>query len=376
MKKVFYEKYCPKSVLNVHKHVDGGWFWSKYSAYPYMGCYYGCEYCYWRDEKYNRLLKDPKAKGLDDPFSQYIKIKENAVELLRKELSKKSRDIIYVDSYQPIEAKHRLARRMLEVCYEMNFPVFINEKSPMILNDLDVLKKIRSKSFLNVGFSIVFSKDDESKKAFEYYAPSINSRFKAMKELSKNKILTGTVMMPILPFICDSEENIKEIIRKTKSAGGSYVLDAGLTLRGYCDSHYYKVLKGYDESLVNKYKRLYFEPKNVGEHYSKIHELVKEYCRKYGLTNHIPREVGFYPEEVQLNKKVAEQFFNKSREIMCSEGPGYHHFAYFKAGYLIDEMKSNISEVYDKGGKKALTEIKGIGDKTADEIVRILKRME
>jgi len=69
MKTVIYKEYDPSSVLNVHKHVDGGWFWDKYSVFPYMGCYYGCEYCYWRDEKYNRLVKEPEAAGLDDPFS-------------------------------------------------------------------------------------------------------------------------------------------------------------------------------------------------------------------------------------------------------------------------------------------------------------------
>jgi DNA repair photolyase len=76
MKTMIYKEYQSNSVLNIHKHVDGGWFWNKYSAFPYMGCYYGCEYCYWRDEKYNRLAKEPKATGLNDPFSQYIKIKK------------------------------------------------------------------------------------------------------------------------------------------------------------------------------------------------------------------------------------------------------------------------------------------------------------
>ena len=47
-----YQTYSAKKILNIHKHPDGGWFWVKYSAYPYLGCYFGCEYCYERDEKY------------------------------------------------------------------------------------------------------------------------------------------------------------------------------------------------------------------------------------------------------------------------------------------------------------------------------------
>ena len=104
MRKIVHEEYKPNSVLNVHKHVDGGWFWDKYSAFPYMGCYYGCEYCYWRDEKYNRLAREPEAAGLNDPFSQYIKIKTNAAELLGESLANKPKEIIYIDGYQPIES--------------------------------------------------------------------------------------------------------------------------------------------------------------------------------------------------------------------------------------------------------------------------------
>lgn len=65
---MIYKEYQANSVINIHKHVDGGWFWNKYSAFPYMGSYCGCEYCYWRDEKYNRLAKEPEATGLNDPL--------------------------------------------------------------------------------------------------------------------------------------------------------------------------------------------------------------------------------------------------------------------------------------------------------------------
>ena len=102
MRKVVYGEYKPASVLNVHRHVDGGWFWDKYSAFPCMGCFYGCEYCYWRDEKYNRLAREPEAAVLNDPFSQYIKIKINAAELLKESLVNKPKDVIYIDSYQPM----------------------------------------------------------------------------------------------------------------------------------------------------------------------------------------------------------------------------------------------------------------------------------
>ena len=376
MKTVIYKEYDPSSVLNVHKHVDGGWFWDKYSVFPYMGCYYGCEYCYWRDEKYNRLVKEPEAAGLDDPFSQYIKIKKSAAELLRRALAKKPREIIYIDSYQPIESKYRLARKMLEICAEMNFPVFINEKSPLLLKDLDLLERISKRSCLNVGFSIVFSRENYAKKTFESRTPSIRSRFRAMKELYDHGIIVGTVFMPILPFICDTEENIKAIVKKTKDAGGAYVLDAGLTLRGYCGTHFYRFLKEYDETLVPKYKRLYSDQKVLGKHYAKSHELVKKYCKRYGLANYITRPTDFYPKEVRVNKKVAEHFYLKSREIMMTEGMGFRQFAFLRVAWTLDSLTENIKEIYEKKGREGLLELKGIGKKMSDEITSVLEELK
>ena len=112
MQDLILKEYEPRSILNIHKHIDGGWFWDKYSAFPYMGCSYGCEYRYWRDAKYNRLITDPQAMSLDDPFSQLIKVKINGPEVLRQALETKLKEIIYLDGYQPIEAKYRLVRAM------------------------------------------------------------------------------------------------------------------------------------------------------------------------------------------------------------------------------------------------------------------------
>ncbi len=255
----------------------------------------------------------------------------------------------------------------------MDFPVFINEKSPLLLKDLEVLKKISRQSYLNVGFSIVFSEDDRAKKTFEPHTPTISSRFEAMKRLSNEGIAVGTVFMPILPFICDTDENVKAIVKKTKDAGGAYVLDAGLTLRGYCGTHFYRFLKEYDESLVPRYKKLYSDQKILGKVYANSHELVKKYCREYGLANHIDRPIDFYPEEIQVNKKVAEHFYLKSREIMMTEGMGYKQFAFLKAAWILDSLTENVKEIYEKKGKKGLLELRGIGKKMSDEIIIVLE---
>ncbi len=116
--------YRPKTILNKHKRADH-WFWTRYSAYPFIGCQHGCEFCYCRERKY---------APYDDPadFAYVIKVKENAPELLRRALARAAVDPVFTGDYQPAERKFGMSRRMLEVCLEAGFPVFVLERSPLV----------------------------------------------------------------------------------------------------------------------------------------------------------------------------------------------------------------------------------------------------
>lgn len=365
-----YRTYRTRTILNTHRHCDGGWFWDRYSAFPYLGCEWGCEYCYWRDGKYNphRPPRDPEVPRFDDPFSQYIKVKENAPELLREALKNSPRDVIYLDGYQPVDSRYRYARGMLEVCLELGFPVFINEKSPMLLRDLDILREISQRTYLNVGWSIITTMDDGTRHAFEPRAPPVRSRFTAMRRLAENEILTGTVLMPILPFIYDDEGNIEAVIRKTEESGGRYVLDGGLTLHGYCGTHFYRALKKFNPGLVAEYKRLYSNPKLLADRVADAHRQVLKYCRKYGLTPYIPRPVNFHPEELRTNKRIAERFYLEARELQMSGRGGYREWAYRKAAWALDDLEEGIEQIYRDKGPAGIMQIKGIGESLAKQI--------
>jgi len=343
-----------------------------------MGCEYGCEYCYSRDEKYNphRPSRDPEVLRFDDAFSQYIKVKDNAPELLRKALRNLPRDLIYLDSYQPVDQEFQYVRKMLEVCLELGYPVFINEKSPMLLRDLDILEKISKKSYLNVCWSIITAKDDESKKVFEPKAPAISARFGAMAQLAGKGIMTGVALMPILPFIHDSEENVRGIIEKTKECGGQYVLDAGLTLWGYCRTHFYKSLERYDPGLVTRYDELYGDPKSLTEHTRNVHQLVLENSKKYELTPWIPRPVHIYPKELQVNKKIAEKFYLEARELQLSGQGDHREWAYRKAAWSLDDLEVGVDEIFRKRGIDGIMEIKGIGETLSRQIEEFLSSDE
>jgi DNA repair photolyase len=137
-RRVEFIPYRPKTVLNKNKRADH-WFWSRYSAYPYVGCQHGCLFCYCREKKYCPY---------DDPldFSRVIKVKENAPELVRRGLSHAPVDVVSTGDYQPLERKFMISRKILEVCHDLGFPVFILERSPLILRDLDLLQDIQQRA--------------------------------------------------------------------------------------------------------------------------------------------------------------------------------------------------------------------------------------
>ncbi len=365
-----YEVYKAQSILNVHKHCDGGWFWSKYSASPYTGCEFGCTYCYARQMKYNPY-KTPSQSTLvpmQDEFSEHIKIKQNAIELFKRQLSKQPKDLINLDSHQPVDAKYGYARQMLEVCADLEFPVFVNEKSPLLLRDLDVLEKIGKTSHLNVGWSIIGTEDDAVKAAFEPKSPSFKARFEAMHKLSEHGIFTGTVFMPILPFLYDTEDHIEKVVKKTKESGGKYVLEGGLTLAGQCKTYFYQALAAFDSQLIPKYDELYSNPKHITQEIARIHNIVAENCQKQGLTPYIPRAVGFYPKEQQINRKIAEKFYLEAREMQLSGAGGYREWAYRKAAWALDDLVRSVEDIFCHKGLEGLKAIQGIGDSLAKKI--------
>jgi len=195
-----------------------------------------------------------------------------------------------------------------------------------------------------------------------------------MKKLADNKIMTGTIFMPIIPFIYDDEENIESVIKKTQESGGKYILDGGLTLWGYCKTHFYKTLEQYYPDLTAKYDKLYGDTKMFYDYMSKVHELVLKYCSKYNLINYIPRPVVFYPKYLQINKKIAEDFYLKAKELQMSGKGGYKEWGYRKTAWILDDLKQNIQTIYKEKGINGLKQIKGIGETQAKRIEELLKK--
>jgi len=363
---VQYRVYRPAKILNVHKHANS-WFWDKYSAHPYMGCEYGCEYCYNREKKFC-----PYDRPED--YSRIVTIKENAAELLRKELSRVPKDIVAVGDYQPIEAKAELSRKMLEVCLNLEFPVFILEKSVLILRDIDLIEKINKKSWTCVAFSIITTKDDEVRKLFEPRAPPVSSRFKALKEFSSRGILSGVAFIPILPFVYDDDSNLEAVVKATAEHGGKFVLAGGLTLASPQKEWYYSVLGKRFPGLIPKYEKLYTS--NYGpdcKYAGEIGKKVSILCQKYGIKDRMPRYV---PDgRLAINKRVSERLQNRTYRMELDCAPKYKIWAYRKAAWTLEELTESVAEIYAQSGRKGLESLKGVGKTLAKEIERELQEL-
>lgn len=173
-----------KSILSASKIYD-------YVINPYVGCQHGCYYCY------ARFIK--RFTGHNESWGQFVDVKINAAELLKKEIKKKKQGRVWIsglcDPYQPLEKKYQLTRKCLEILAENNWPVTIQTRSSLILRDIDILKSAKD---FEAGLSITTG-DDEIRKIFEPFAPKINDRLGTLDALRQAGIRTYAMIAPLLP---------------------------------------------------------------------------------------------------------------------------------------------------------------------------------
>jgi DNA repair photolyase len=243
-----------KTLLSAVKTPDP-WFGIKYTMNLYRGCQHRCIYCDSRSECYQ--IAD---------FDGEVLVKTNAPELLRKELkSKRAKGYVATgsmnDAYMPLEREIGLTRRALEILLELSFPLHILTKSDLVLRDEALLIELdrAAASPQSAGAVISFTittADDELARQLEPGAPSPSSRFAALEALAKQGLRTGVMLMPILPFLEDSPENMEEVVRRATECGARHVVPGfGVTLRDRQREHFYRELDARFPGVRAKYER-------------------------------------------------------------------------------------------------------------------------
>ena len=173
-----------KNILSKSKVYD-------WTINPYVGCQHGCIYCY------AKFMK--RFSGHKENWGEFVDVKINAPELLSQEIKEKKKGRVWIsgvcDPYQPVEKKYELTKKCLEILQKNNWPVVIQTKSPLVLRDLELLKKFQE---IEVGFTIT-TDDEEIRKIFELRTVPINERIETLDKLHQEGIKTFVMIAPLLP---------------------------------------------------------------------------------------------------------------------------------------------------------------------------------
>ena len=193
---------------------------SGYTANLYKGCTHGCVYCY-----------APSLTHEERRWGSYVDVKVNAPAVLERELRGMAKDEVFLssasDPYQPVEAKYRLTRRCLEVLLRHDFPVSILTRSPLVLRDLDLLKKF---GWIRVGMSIT----TVPVRRFEPGVPPLERRIDTLKKLGEAGIQTYVSLAPVIPGIVMVD--LDRLFEDLANAGVRRVSHAVLRFAGYEES--------------------------------------------------------------------------------------------------------------------------------------------
>lgn len=245
----------------------------------YRGCTHGCIYCDSRSACYQ----------MDHVFED-VAVKVNAPELLEDALRRKRRLCMIgtgsmCDPYLPLEKETRLTRRCLEVIQRQGFGVSVLTKSDLILRDLDLLKRI-NQSAKAVVCTTFTTFDEDLCRILEPHVCTTRRRFEMLKTCHEAGLRTGVWLCPILPFLNDTEENLRGLLEYCFAAGVEAVVNFGMgvTLREGDREYFYAQLDRHFPGMKERYIRTF------GNRYQcpspnapRLERILREECRKRGV---------------------------------------------------------------------------------------------
>lgn len=249
----------------------------------YRGCTHGCIYCDSRSKCYQ----------MNHDFED-VEVKINAPELLEQALRKKRKKCMIgtgamTDPYIHLEEELKLTRKSLELVRDYGFGLAILTKSDRILRDLDLLIAINERAKCVVQITLT-TYDDALCQILEPEVSTTSERFEVLKILRDHSIPTVVWFCPILPFINDTEENVRGIMAYCIEARvqGVICFGMGLTLREGNREYFYQKLDQHFPGLKEKYIAMYgnlyelTSPKNA-----KLMPLFQNLCRSNGIRSSV-----------------------------------------------------------------------------------------
>src|SRR4051794_20327584 len=240
-----------RSALNRVQGMPFGW-----SLNPYMGCAHQCTFCYVRG------FEKRADRPWDDHYGTSIRVKTNIVEVLRRELRRKSwaaEGVVIgaaTDPYQPAEGRWRLTRGCLEALAEARNPLSIITRGPLIVRDIDVLSEASRRAEVSINVSIP-TLDREIWRRTEPGTAPPHQRLRAITRLVDAGIDVGVGMAPILPGLSDRPELLADVVKAARDAGATGIWTGLLNLRPGTREHFLANLARDWPELLPRYERLY-----------------------------------------------------------------------------------------------------------------------
>lgn len=280
-----------------------------HSINPYIGCAFGCAYCYARYAHRWVLDRHATANPLHDDmqdardgmvpwlaFERRIFVKTNAPDVLRRTLRHgsdrhlsllKNETIVIgtaTDPFQPAERRFRVTRGLLEVLAEHpGLSVCIITKSPLITRDIDLLKRIDRHSSLSIHLSLISTDRDLARK-IEPRAPTPEARLRALARLSEAGLEVGINVMPVLPAITDGRDQLEDLVKSVGERGAAYVSACALRLRSTARQRYLPFIEQEFPHLARRYWATYAFDHKVSATYSeRLKKRVAEICQAHGV---------------------------------------------------------------------------------------------
>jgi len=259
----------------IHKMSGGeGWFGATHNMNIYKGCNQGCIYCDSRSSCY-------QIKEFDR-----VKVKQDAPLKIESELkNKRTKCVISMggmsDPYNHLEEDVGYTRKALQSILKYDHGVSIITKNIRILRDLDILKEINQNNPVSIGITITTG-DNRLQSRIERNISSTNDRFKAIATMREYGLFAGILMMPLLPFINDSIENITSIVEQAHQANAKYIYPSfGVTLRDNQRLYFFEKIgpeltKKYIDTFGESYVCDSPNQKELKKHFITL-------CEKYGI---------------------------------------------------------------------------------------------
>ncbi|MBN1330756.1 MAG: radical SAM protein [Candidatus Heimdallarchaeota archaeon] len=278
-----------------------------WGANPYRGCFHSCLYCYAR-YTHSYLELDP-----EHDFESTIFIKRNAPQILRKELShpKWQKKVVNLgsvsDPYQPIERNEFITRNMLKEFKRYQNPLIIATKSDLVTRDKDIIADLSQNANVEVAISLSTLNDD-LRKEIEPRASPTKKRLQAIEELRAKNITVGVLLMPVIPYLSDSFEELDELFKAISEVKASYIIPGILYLTGAAKKRFLEYIE-IKHSEWNAIYQYYYKNRSPPKDYrEKINKYFIELRKKYHMFKfEIKKSTKIFPQQQTLDFWVSEE---------------------------------------------------------------------